>query len=70
MILASSLLCNSRSSGVSSVGSQEDGGTTSVGSHTLSIMRDNNHNLSPVHIDDSLDRGSQFTIRGGKEMVG
>lgn len=68
MILASSLLCNSRSSGVSSVGDQEEG-TTSAGNLTLAVVGDNNHDLSPVHIDRGFDCGSQFTIRGRKEMM-
>ena len=67
MILASSLLCNSRSSGVSSVDDQE--GATLAGNLTLAIVGNNNHDLSPVHIDRGFDCGSQFTIRGRKEMM-
>ena len=40
-----------------------------VGDRTLSIMGDNDHNLSAVHIEGGLDRGGQFTIRGRKKMV-
>lgn len=70
MIRASSLLCNSRSSGVSSVGDQEEDGTTLVETLTLTIVGDNNHNFSPVYTYSGFDRGSQFTVWGRKEMVG
>jgi hypothetical protein len=70
MILASSLLCSSRSSGVSSVSDQEEYETALIGNLTLTIMGDNDHNLSPVYIDCGLDRGSQFAVRGRKEMMG
>lgn len=69
MILASSLLCNSRSRGVSSVGDQEEGGAASVGNLTLTIMGDNDQNLSPVYVDSGFDRGSQFTVGGREEMM-
>ena len=69
MILASSLLCSSRSSGVSSVSDQEERETPLIGNLTLTIVSDNDHNLSPIHIDCGLDRGSQFTVRGRKEMM-
>lgn len=69
MILASSLLCSSRSSGVSSVGDQEEGVTKPVRTLTLTIVRDNNHNLRPIYIDCCFNCGSQFTIRRGKEMM-
>ena len=70
MILASSLLCNSRSSGVSSAGDQEEGEITLVRNLTLTIVGDNDRNLSPIHIYDGLDRGSQFTVRRRKEVMG
>lgn len=69
MILASSLLCSSRSRGVSSADGQERG-ITVVGTITLAIVGDNDHNLSAVNVDNGLDRWSQFTIRGRKEMMG
>jgi hypothetical protein len=68
MILASSLLCNSRSSGVSSVGGQ-DSGTTVVSKLTLAIVGNNDHNLSTVHVDGGLNRGGQFAIRRREEMM-
>lgn len=69
MILASSLLCSSRSSGVSSVGDQEEGLTKLVGTLTLTIVRDNDHNLRSIHINCCLNCRSQFTIGGRKEMM-
>jgi len=36
---------------------------------TLTIVRDNDHNLGPIYIDGGFDCGSQFTIRGWKEMM-
>ena len=41
-----------------------------VGTITLAIVGDNDHNLSAVNVDNGLDRWSQFTIRGRKEMMG
>lgn len=69
MILASSLLWSSRSSGVSSVGGQEDSGITAVGNLTLAIMGDHDHNLSPIDINDGLNCGGQFPVGGREEMV-
>jgi hypothetical protein len=69
MILASSLLCSSRSSGVSSTGSQKESKDSAVGALTLAIVSDDDRDLSAVHIDDGLDRGGQFTIRGRKKMM-
>ena len=69
MILASSLLCSSRSSGVSSVGDQEECEPPLTGNLTLTIMGDNDNNLCPVYIDCSLNCRSQFTVRGRQEMV-
>jgi len=36
---------------------------------TLTIVRDNYHNLGPVYVNGGFDCGSQFTIRGRKEVV-
>ena len=69
MILASSLLCNSRSSGVSSVGDQERDETILVWKLTLTIVGDNDHNFTPIYVDSGFDRGSQFTVRGRKKMM-
>ena len=69
MILASSLLCNSRSSGVSSVSDQEEYKIQLIENITLTIVGDNDHNLGPIHIDCGLNRGSQFAVRGRKEMM-
>jgi len=69
MILASSLLCNSRSSGVSSVSDQEEYETALIEDLTLTIVGDNDHNLGPIYTDCGLNRGRQFTVRGRKEMM-
>lgn len=69
MILASSLLCSSRSSGVSSRGSQEESGIKAAEVLTLAIVCDNDGNLSAIHVDNGLDRGGQFAVRGRKEMM-
>ena len=70
MILASSLLCNSRSSGVSSVGGQEESRNAFFKNLTLTVMGNDDRDFGPVYIDSGLDRGSQFAVWGRKEMMG
>jgi hypothetical protein len=41
-----------------------------VGTLTLAVVSNNDRNVSTVYIDNGLNRGGQFTVRGRKEMMG